>query len=58
MLLEQQALMFFIPCDNWKIEFSIKIYRYPRVLFNRYVPAFSETNHLKVVHILFFLSPE
>ena len=30
--------VFFIPCDNQKIFFFIKVYRcYPEILFNRYV---------------------
>ena len=40
--------MFLILCDNWKT-FFIKVYRYPEVLFNRYVVALFEANNSKEV---------
>ena len=39
--------MLLIPCENWKTQFLIKVYRYPEVLFNPHVLAFSETNNSK-----------
>ena len=48
----------FISCDNWKTLLFIKVYSYPEVLFNRHVLAFYETNDLKKIRILFFLSPQ
>ena len=35
-----------ILCDNWKIMFFIKVYRYPEVLYNRQVLVLFETSDL------------
>ena len=47
MLLVQLASIIFIPCDNWKAMFFIKVYRYPEVFFNRNVLVLFETRDLK-----------
>ena len=47
---------FFAPCDNWQTRLFIKVCRYPQVLFNRHVNAFSETSVLAEVCILFISS--
>ena len=46
-LLVQLASIIFIPCDNWKAMFFIKVYRYPEVFFNRNVLVLFETSDLK-----------
>ena len=48
--------MFFIPCDNWKTLFIIKVHHYPELLFDLHVLAFFETSEMKEVHISFFIS--
>ena len=50
--------MFFIPCENWKTLFFIKIYRYPEVWYNRHVAAFFEGSVLEEVRIFYRLSPQ
>ena len=44
--------MLFIPCDNWKNLFFMKVNSYPEVLFNSHVLALFETSGLKKVRIL------
>ena len=48
--------MFFIQCNNWKTSIFIKVYYYAEVLFNRHILAFFETNDLKEVRILLFIT--
>ena len=45
----------FIPFDNWKTLFLIKVYCYPIGFFNHHVLAFFETSVLKAVRILHYL---
>ena len=52
-LLVQLASMFFISCDNWRVKFFVKIYRYLEVLFNHHVFAFWERRYLKEACIFF-----
>ena len=63
MLLLQRASMFFIPCENQRIVFFIKVQCYPEVLFNRQVLVFFKTseevciliqNNLKYKSVFYF----
>ena len=56
MLLLQRASMFFIPCENQRIVFFIKVQCYPEVLFNRQVLVFFKTSDLKKSVFYFFIS--
>ena len=40
----------FIPWDNWKTQFFIRVYRCPKLLFKRHVLAFYEASDLNEYH--------
>ena len=48
--------MFFIPRNNWKTLFLIKVYHYLEIIFNNNVLVLFETSDLKEVR--YFLSPQ
>ena len=50
--------MFLILCDNWKMLFFIKDYRYCEGFSNRYIAVLFERSVLKKVRILRYLLGE
>ena len=46
--------MFFIPCDNWKTLFFIKVFHYSKGFSNYHIVAFFETTVFKEVRILHY----